>query len=333
MSTRPTQSVSSTLTALGSALGGDTLALAREAMERVRVPSVQRDSSLEQTLQLLLDRLCFSLTLAKPVGLATWAQRETQKFGIEGVTDLVQAAAATILAASDVHAVERARVQAFLDVLTQEIDRVARSSSGQKVADERGNEATTALLAILAERDFNTCCHSKATAQWASRLAAEMGFAAQAQEFIALCALVHDIGKIATPDHILLKPGLLTDDEWVIMRDHSVAGARILNQVPSLQRCAVIVRAHHERFDGAGYPDRIAGVNIPFEARVVAVADAFHAMISERPYRQAIAPREALWLLEQGSGSQWDRDVVDAMIAMLRRGKQIPRDTTSVSSF
>ena len=296
------------------------------------MPGVQRDSSAEQTLQLLLDRLCFSLTLAKPVGLATWAQRETQKFGVEGVSDLVSAAVAAMLTASDAHGVERARVAAFLGVLTQEIDRVARADAGQHIAEDRGNEATTALLAMLAERDFNTCCHSKATAQWAKRLAAEMGFAAQAQEFVALCALVHDIGMIATPDSVLLKPGALSDEEWKIMRDHSAAGARILNQVPSLQRCAVVVRAHHERFDGTGYPDRLAGVNIPFEARVVAVADAFHAMVSERPYRQPIAPREALWLLEQGRGSQWDRDVVDAMLAMLRRGKQIPRDATSVSS-
>ncbi len=330
MHSRP--SATSTLTALGSALGSDTLELAHVAIEHLTVPAAQRDSRCEQALQLLLDRLCFSLTLSKPVGLATWAQRETQNFGVDGVGDMANAAALAILSVAENTGVELGKLQAFLDVLVREIERVAREVEGKAGADEVGAETTTALLAMLAERDYATCCHSKATAQWARRLATEMGFSSDAQEFIALCALLHDVGKIATPERILQKPAALSDQEWDIMRDHAAAGARILNQVPSLQRCAVVVRAHHERFDGAGYPDGLAGVNIPIEARVVAVADAFHAMISERPYRQPIAPREALWVLEKGSGSQWDREVVDAMLAMLRQGKSVTRDTASVSS-
>lgn len=321
-----------TLTALGSALGSDTLLLAQQAMEHIASPAIIRDSHTEQTIQLLLDRFCFSLTLAKPVGLATWAQREVQRYGAAGVTDIVNAASKALLEAADESETERPKVQAFVDVLVSEIERVSRALEGESVSAHEESEVTTALLAMLAERDHGTCAHSKATAQWTRRLAAEMGFAKDAQEFIALCALLHDIGKISTPERILNKPGPLDADEWEIMRDHAAAGARILNQVPSLQRCAVIVRAHHERFDGAGYPDGLAGVNIPFEARVLAVADAFHAMITERPYRESISPREALWVLEKGSGTQWDSDVVDAMLAMLRRGKQIPRDTTHVSS-
>jgi putative nucleotidyltransferase with HDIG domain len=301
-------------------------------MEYLSASAVRRDSHAEQTLQLLLDRLRCSITLAKPVGLATWAQREAERYGIDGVIDLANAAACAILEASDARGVDRQEVQTYLDVLSQEIERAAESAQGQMLADSSASEATASLLAMLAERDGETCYHSKATAQWASRLAAEMGMTASEQEFIALCALLHDVGKVATPERVLLKPAPLTDDEWKIMREHPIAGARILNQIPSLQRCAVVVRAHHERFDGAGYPDGLAGINIPIEARVVAVADGFHAMISERPYRKPIAPREALLILEEGSGSQWDRDVVDAMLAMLRRGKQSPSDTTSVSS-
>lgn len=100
------------------------------------------------------------------------------------------------------------------------------------------------------------------------------------------------------------------------MRDHSAAGQRILNQIPTLARCALIVRAHHERWDGLGYPDALAGENIPFEARVVAVADAFHAMISDRPYRKAIPPRRALEILQSGRGTQWDPLIVDSMLEL-----------------
>jgi HD-GYP domain-containing protein (c-di-GMP phosphodiesterase class II) len=105
------------------------------------------------------------------------------------------------------------------------------------------------------------------------------------------------------------------------MRDHSATGQRVLDQIPTLAKCALIVRAHHERWDGAGYPDGLAGENIPFEARVVAVADAFHAMISERPYRKAIPPRQALEILEAGRGTQWDAAVVDAMLGLFRKSR------------
>ena len=181
------------------------------------------------------------------------------------------------------------------------------------------DDGATALLAMLAERDYGTCCHSRATAEWARRLARALDCEPETSDFIALCALLHDVGKISTPDEVLLKTSALSAQEWDIMRDHAATGARILNQLPSLQRCAVVVRAHHERFDGTGYPDGLAGISIPFEARVVAVADAFHAMISDRPYRRALPPRQALTLLREGHGSQWDPDVVDAMLGMFSR--------------
>lgn len=154
-----------------------------------------------------------------------------------------------------------------------------------------------ALLAMLGERDSATCCHSKATGEWTRRVAASLDLSEEDTAFLELCAVLHDIGKIATPDSILFKQGPLDESEWEIMRDHSAAGRRILNQIPSLQRLSVIVRAHHERWDGKGYPDGLAAMNIPIEARIVAVADAFHAMISDRPYRKAIATRQALEIL------------------------------------
>jgi len=309
-----------TLTALGAALGQRIPELARLAVEHVSVPAISGDPEIEQSLEVLLDRLCLSLTLAKPVGLASWAERESPRLGRAAVVDLTSAATHTIAAASASYEADQRRLLAFLDVLSGEIERAALGGeSDSDVSEAPATAGTAALLAMLSERDFGTCCHSKATSEWARRVATAMGCEPEGSEFIALCALLHDIGKISTPDHILLKPSPLDESEWDIMRDHAAAGARILNQIPSLQRCAIIVRAHHERFDGAGYPDGLFGVSIPFEARVVAVADAFHAMISERPYREPIAPRQALQILLDGRGSQWDPDVVDAMVGMFSR--------------
>ena len=284
----------------------------------------------EQALEVLLDRLCLSLTLAKPVGLTTWAERESTKIGRAGVVDTMCAATAAIASAAEAVRIERTRLLAFLEVLSREVEQAAL---GSETSVERvGSDAIAAsLLAALGERDFGTCCHSKATAEWARRLAIALGREAESVEFIALCALLHDIGKISTPDAVLQKPGPLDAQEWELMRDHAAGGARILNQIPSLQRCAIVVRAHHERYDGTGYPDGLAGISIPFEARVVAVADAFHAMISDRPYRAALSPRHALKILEEGRGSQWDPDVVEAMIGMFSR-RQAIHAHVSVSS-
>lgn len=322
-----------TLTALGAALGQRIPELARLAVEHITVPAVAGDPEIEQSLETLLDRLCLSLTLAKPVGLTSWAERESSKVGRAAVVDLTSAATHTIAAASSGYDADPRRLLAFLDVLSREIERAALGSEDEETLHLPGAEATSALLAMLAERDYGTCCHSKATAEWARRLGTAMGCDTDTTEFITLCGLLHDIGKISTPDHVLLKPGPLTASEWDVMRDHAAAGARILNQIPSLQRCAIVVRAHHERFDGAGYPDGLFGASVPLEARIVAVADAFHAMISERPYRQPIAPRQALRILEEGRGSQWDPDVVDAMVGMFnRRTTIVPHEHVQASS-
>ncbi len=307
-----------TLTALGAALAQELPALTKAAVEQLTLPVSVDVEETEEAVTVLLDRLCLSLTLAKPIGIRAWAEREGGRLGRATVFDIAAASTKTISSAARAFDADHGRLLAFLDVLGYEIERAAL---GADADDEGGTgaESVTALLAMLAERDYGTCCHSKATGEWAKRLATAMGCDASTVDFIGLCALLHDVGKISTPDDILLKTGPLTSAEWDVMRDHAAAGARVLNQIPSLQRCAIVVRAHHERFDGAGYPDGLAGNSIPFEARVVAVADAFHAMISERPYRRPIPPRQALQILSEGSGSQWDPAIVEAMTAMFTR--------------
>lgn len=311
-----------TITTLGEVLGRDLGTLRRTAIEHLTLPELSSYESLEASLETLLDRLCLSLNLAKPVGLLTWGEREAMRVGPAGVTDMVSAATQAISTEASRFSLDNRRVLASLEVLAGEVERGAQTVSKPVQPSAAPSETGTGaevLLAMLAERDAATCCHSKATGMWARRLATAMGLPQAEVEFIELCALLHDIGKVATPDTVLLKAGPLTPDEWEIMKEHSAAGERILSQIRSLQRCAMIVRAHHERFDGQGYPDRLRGTEIPFAARVVAVADSFHAMISDRPYRAAIAPRQALKILEEGKGTQWDPGVVDAMIGLFER--------------
>ena len=320
-------SATCTLTALGAALGQQVPPLARVAKGKLSLAIASEDAL--HTLETLLDRLCLSLTLAKPVGLAAWAERESPRIGRAGILDMMRAASDTVVYAASGYGAKPRRLGTFLDVLRREVEGAVLDVSSQEPQPDDGSSA---LLAVLAERDSGTCCHSKATAEWSKRLAIALDCAPKTSEFIGLCALLHDVGKIVTPDSVLLKTGTLTAPEWEIMRDHSAAGARILNHVPSLQGCAMVVRAHHERFDGTGYPDRLAGSSIPFESRVVAVADAFHAMISDRPYRRALAPREALGILQEGRGMQWDPDVVDAMLSMFSRRTSIPSHAEQASS-
>jgi putative nucleotidyltransferase with HDIG domain len=306
-----------TVTQLGEILGRNLEPLRRGALEHVTVPELFEYASLEASIGTLLDRLCLSLNLAKPIGLVSWGERESSRVGRAAVGDMLAAATHAISIAASDFTVERRRVLAALEQLANEVQRGAFGSSpfdlSQAPEVERSSDA---LLAMLAERDAGTLSHSKATAVWARRLAAAMGMSREEIEFVEVCALMHDIGKVGTPEAILNKPGPLTAEEWTTMKEHSAAGGRILSQVPSLRRCVDVVRSHHERFDGTGYPDRLCGPQIPLESRIIAVAESFHAMVTDRPYRAAIFPRQAMQILEEGKGSQWDPAVVDAMLGL-----------------
>lgn len=324
-----------TLPGAVKALSSDLRRLTKLVVEHVQDPSLLGDPALESSMELLLDRLCLSVQLAKPVGLATWAIREGRRIGASRTCELADACAHVIAGEASRFAIDHGRLLAFLEVLKTDIHSALSALSDEQTQPREGfSDSAQALLAMLGERDSQTCCHSKATGEWTRRLCASLGLPKEQAEFVELCAILHDIGKIATPESILFKPGPLEAHEWEVMRDHAAAGQRILNQIPSLARCAMIVRAHHERWDGRGYPDGLAGENIPFEARVVAVADAFHAMISDRPYRKAIAPRRALEIIEAGRGTQWDPLVVDAMLGLFSgaRKQTQPAETRRASS-
>jgi HD-GYP domain-containing protein (c-di-GMP phosphodiesterase class II) len=130
-------------------------------------------------------------------------------------------------------------------------------------------------------------------------------------------AFLHDVGKIGISDTILLKPGPLTEDEWVEMRRHPVLGYQLLSAVPFLKEASVLVLNHHERFDGSGYPAGLTGEAIPLPARIFAVVDAYDALTSDRPYREARPQEEAVAELRRGAGTYFDPRVVEAFVEML----------------
>ena len=175
----------------------------------------------------------------------------------------------------------------------------------------------TALVATLDARDQYTAGHSAAVAIYARDIAARMGLTDRDQELAHLCGLVHDVGKIGLPPGLLEKPGALTLEERRQMERHSEIGEGILRNVADYSEIAEIVRHHHERIDGNGYPDKLEGDAIPLLARIISVADAYNAMTSDRPYRDAMPSRVARLRLAQAVESQFDTSVVAAFEAIL----------------
>jgi putative nucleotidyltransferase with HDIG domain len=183
----------------------------------------------------------------------------------------------------------------------------------------------TALVATLDARDQYTAGHSAAVAVYARDIAARMELSEGQQQLVHLCGLVHDIGKIGLPAGLLEKPGALTLEERRQMEKHSEIGERILSKVEDYAEIAAIVRHHHERVDGHGYPDGRSGDEIPLLARIIAVADAYNAMTSDRPYRDAMPSRVARMRLAQAVGSQFDTSVVAAFEAILATASETYR--------
>jgi putative two-component system response regulator len=177
-----------------------------------------------------------------------------------------------------------------------------------------------ALARAVEARDRYTIYHAERVGRYAQAIGAAHGLDAEDGQLLYQGGVLHDLGKIAIPDAILLKPGPLTADEFAAMRTHSIEGERICLSLRSLVHYLPIIRHHHERVDGAGYPDRLVGRAIPLGARIVAIADAWDAMVSDRPYRAGLDPEEALRRLRAGSGKQWDAALVHTFLALLDQG-------------
>jgi putative nucleotidyltransferase with HDIG domain len=207
--------------------------------------------------------------------------------------------------------------QRLLHLYRQEKEATDRLAAANDRLRRASLSFATALVATLDARDQYTAGHSAAVAIYARDIAGRMGLSEEQQELVHLCGLVHDIGKIGLPAGLLEKPGPLTLDERRQMEQHSEIGEKILRNVEDYAEIADVVRSHHERIDGMGYPDGIHDDEIPLLARIIGVADAYDAMTSDRPYREALPSRVARMRLAQAVGTQFDTGVVAAFEAIL----------------
>jgi putative methionine-R-sulfoxide reductase with GAF domain len=186
----------------------------------------------------------------------------------------------------------------------------------QKVLDDHKN-TVKALAAAVDARDHYTCGHSQRVTRYALLGGIKLSLPAEELEVIEYAATLHDIGKIGISDTILCKPGYLTDEEWVIMRQHSEIGAKILEGIPFLEKARELVLHHHERYDGKGYPEGLAGQEIPVGARLIAIADAFDTMTTDRAYRPLPGIDYAVRELYRCSGTQFCPVAVEAFVSGL----------------
>ncbi len=182
----------------------------------------------------------------------------------------------------------------------------------QKFSLYQESDSHEVLLSVLDERDPDLREHTRVVCELATAIGAQLGLGGQGLEQLRLAAELHDLGKLAVPLEILEKPGPLDEDEWNLVRQHPVAGQRIISAAPSMRDVGLIVRATHERWDGGGYVDGLAGTAIPLAARIIAVCDAYAAMTNDRPFRRALPPLQAVAELRRCSGSQFDPQAVFA---------------------
>jgi HD-GYP domain-containing protein (c-di-GMP phosphodiesterase class II) len=177
--------------------------------------------------------------------------------------------------------------------------------------------AAKTLIAAVHARDAYTAEHSQAVVAHALVVGRRLGLNKAELVDVEHLAMLHDIGKIATPDEILRKPGPLTEDEWLVMREHPERGEELIRNTPGLEHLAEAIRAEHERWDGRGYPDGLAEDEIPVASRIVFVCDSYQAMVSDRPYRRALSPAAARAEIEAGVGTQFWPEAARALLDVL----------------
>ncbi len=175
-------------------------------------------------------------------------------------------------------------------------------------------DAVQSLAAAVDARDSYTHRHSSTVSHYAVTLARAVGASGASLTHIQIAGLLHDVGKIGVPDQILGKSGDLTEIEWQKMREHPMLGKGIVEHLSAHEQIVPLIVHHHERWDGAGYPGGLRGEDIPWGARIISVVDAYHAMTSDRPYRKALSRAEALIVIEQEAGKQFDPQIVDAFL-------------------
>lgn len=205
----------------------------------------------------------------------------------------------------------------FISLLTSQASHAIENA---RMFDEQKKthfEVITALADVLEAKDSHTGSHSNRMYNYAMQIGEKLGLSAAEKERLSYVAILHDIGKIGIPESILQKPSKLTDEEFEIMKSHPIKGAEILKRVSFLVPVAPLIRHHHERFEGNGYPDRLKGEEIPIQSRIVSIIDAYDAMTSDRPYRKSLGMEWAIGELKRCAGTQFDPQIVEIFISIL----------------
>jgi diguanylate cyclase (GGDEF)-like protein len=267
------------------------------------------------------DEFCILVRLdgAKPAALVELARAALSERG-EGFT--VGASAGSVLLPVEAAASSEALRVADKRLYAEKAERSSRS----------GDQTRTLLLRVQREREPALGEHVDWVAHASVDLGRRLELDSESLDVLGRAAEFHDIGKIAIPEDILSKPGPLTENEWTLMRRHTLIGERILGVAPALTPVARVVRSTHERWDGGGYPDGLAGTEIPLEARIIFVCDAFEAMTSDRPYKPAMSAEEALEELRRNAGTQFDPEIVDLFCEATAAGEIAPRAGDRVGS-
>lgn len=213
------------------------------------------------------------------------------------------------------HTIDLFRLQTDL---SHEVDKKTQEVLQQREKIERMSmQIVTALSGAIDAKDTYTNGHSTRVAEYSAEIAKWAGFTSKMRDDIYMMGLLHDVGKIGIPDSIINKPAKLTDEEYGMIKNHSVMGAKILENITEFPQLTVGARWHHERYDGKGYPDGIVGEEIPQEARIIAVADAYDAMSSRRSYRDVLAQEIVRKEMEKGKGTQFDPVYAEIMLKMI----------------
>jgi len=274
----------------------------------------------EETIDGCLRVLAKAVRTKNPRLIRRWLDYETHSPAPEDLLTCLNAAIDQIgMEMQATNNGEMTQALRFLDWVRSDANQHLSETKPEKVPHMTGEHVVgivDGLVHMMSIHDKETALHLDATAHLADRTARAMGLD---EELVARCRLgarLHDLGKIAVDVRIINKPSGLTDLEWSSMSQHPAKGGEIIAGIPALADLTAIVRAHHERVDGSGYPDRKMGDEIPLESRVIAVADAFHAMTVPRPYRKPLSVEVALQELTENAGSQFDEEVVAVFVEM-----------------
>ena len=205
----------------------------------------------------------------------------------------------------------------FENGINFEEELVKRLNNSEIINHNNIMEIVTSLAGAIDAKDPYTKGHSTSVSRYSEALASALNLPQSEVDRIKIGAMLHDVGKIGIPENVLKKPGKLDDEEWEIMKQHPTIGVeKVLEPNEALREFIPIVKYHHERLDGKGYPEGLKGDKIPLEARIVSVADAYHALVSDRPYRKGMSVEKACSILQEGAGKQWDSDLVRQFIAI-----------------